>query len=371
MKSILAVVLKVVFFSIIAVSITPIIEASDYFHEEYPDDYPINCSELFDAIYFGDIVRIRSSISNGDDINQSFGDKTPLILAIERKNIDIVHELILLGADLNQVAVFNGRIRSCPIAAALNQPEILMLLLESGADVNRKLYRRATTLHLAAAKGITGLEDAYKSLNILLEFGADVDAKDLDGNTSLHLAAKYKNAKSIGKLLDYGADLYKVDDEQKNALHHIYFSCDKRMLQELVIRKIPLNDKSCKWSALHLACMQNGLSLQKKMELIQWLIEEQKMNVNEYAIFSSNQTTCSTLTAFGYAVGAQKCYEDNFTILEYLVDVGADINAPCMISQYSKPRHQHVGYESIIKWAEDTRDIPSYVIDWLVDQGAR
>lgn len=56
------------------------------------------------------------------------------------------------------------------------------------------------------------------------------------------------------------------------------------------------------------------------------------------------------LTAFGFAVLSQRRYEEDFTVLEYLIEAGADINAPCMISKQFRTGYQHVGYGSILKW---------------------
>lgn len=108
-------------------------------------------SELFDAVYSGDIDSLKICIDSGADVNaiNSFGD-TPLIEAIASDNaknrVAIIKLLIEHGADPD----FKGE-ENCGVLfqAILNKdPEVMEILLSNGADPNfyidgKTLYERA------------------------------------------------------------------------------------------------------------------------------------------------------------------------------------------------------------------------------------
>lgn len=68
-------------------------------------------------------------IDRGADVNATQNGTTPLILAIEAQNIDVVRALLAKGANPN-TPTSGG---STPLRAAANQPEILQLLIAAGA----------------------------------------------------------------------------------------------------------------------------------------------------------------------------------------------------------------------------------------------
>jgi hypothetical protein len=97
------------------------------------------------------------------------------------------------------------------VAAVSNQPEIVDLLVDHGADVNAKGRWGGTALHWAAWRGSADAVDA------LIHRGADVKARsDNDGSTPLFWACRASRASSswsrtnhsaaVRILLDSGAD---------------------------------------------------------------------------------------------------------------------------------------------------------------------
>lgn len=86
-------------------------------------------------------------------------------------------------------------------------------------------------------------------------------------------------------------------------------------------------------------------------------------------LYVGTELRTSTHTAFGFALNAQRNYEDDFSILEYLIEKCADINAPCIINKLPSNK-QYIGYSSILAWAIDTK-LPSYIIEWLQEQGVK
>jgi ankyrin repeat protein len=84
-------------------------------------------------------------------------------------------------------------------AALLGGPDIMRLLLDSGADPNAKNHRNATAL-------LWAVTDAG-AVRLLLERGADPNVKSVEGRTPLYLAATEPAGIDVMKLLlDKGAD---------------------------------------------------------------------------------------------------------------------------------------------------------------------
>lgn len=127
-------------------------------------------------------VFIGLMLDNGVDPNKRDADGgTALHESCELSNVESVRLLLEHGADPNAV---HGVRKISPIHLAYNKPEILELLLDYGADVNRKDDSGRTVLHH------TVVFDNKKCFDILLErsdldFGADT----VDGLTALDVAS--------------------------------------------------------------------------------------------------------------------------------------------------------------------------------------
>ncbi len=83
------------------------------------------------------------------------------------------------------------------IAAFLNFSKGASLLLDQGADVQVRSWRRTTPLHLAASEG------AIESARLLLDYGANADARDGDGLTPIDAALRSGNIAMLRLLQSY------------------------------------------------------------------------------------------------------------------------------------------------------------------------
>jgi ankyrin repeat protein len=281
--------------------------------------------------------------------------------AIAADDFDAVKVLVDNGADINAVIQYysSDKPKSCPLTVALGRPKILKFLVDSGADVNIRLAQRKTPLHYAANN-----EKTFDALCVLMEGGANINARDLYGNTPLHEGIRYK--KIAFALLDNGADLHALNDTGWKPLHLAYQYSDLELLKGLVGRGASLNEFSPGGgNALHSAipsCFTaHEPKRQKNKDLVKWLIEENGMNINQHSRWYDGKD--GSLTPFMIAIGRQEHSEDNFEILEFLLERGANIN----LTMHHNGRHIH---QSALDWANQQK-IPKYIIEWMTKHGAR
>jgi len=151
--------------------------------------------ELLEAILNdADVTEIEKLIDQGADVNfqDQSGIAQVLCLAIAKNNYAVVELLIARGANVNLKDYFVG---ITPIFAALQNPHILKLLLEKGANPNVQIISGQTPLIIAIA------ENQIEIVKILLANGADKTIADLDGKTAVDYA-KEQNLDEIIVLLE-------------------------------------------------------------------------------------------------------------------------------------------------------------------------
>jgi len=145
---------------------------------------------LHEAAAIGDSGRVRAALERepsqlDTDSPEGF---TPLALAAHFGHLDVMRLLIDRGADVNRVATH--RLAVTPLHAALfgRQVDAALLLIERGADVaiarGGPGWKRAgwTPLHYAAGMGFSTL------VQPLLDRGADPSRPDEEGKTPLDVA---------------------------------------------------------------------------------------------------------------------------------------------------------------------------------------
>ncbi|OQR87402.1 hypothetical protein ACHHYP_08891 [Achlya hypogyna] len=106
--------------------------------------------------------------------------------------------------------------------------DIIKLLLDAGANVNRLQKDGSTPLVLAARHGH---DDAVA---LLLEAGADFSCVDSDGNTALHCAVSYGHEGVVRQLINAGASLQQQNKAGETPLH-VAVHCNRQPLLELLL----------------------------------------------------------------------------------------------------------------------------------------
>lgn len=126
---------------------------------------------------------------------------------------ELVRRLLDRGADADRIVIQYKHetyriswVLETPLLLAIKtkKPNLVSLLLERGADLNRPARRgiKRTPLQAACETG------SYKMVELLLKGGANVNDKaaDRDGGTALQMAAKTGSLRIVKLLLDNGAD---------------------------------------------------------------------------------------------------------------------------------------------------------------------
>lgn len=157
---------------------------------------------------------VEEYIASGADVNLNFGTAAHasylLETACHSDSLESVKALLAAKADPNAVSqTHGGRTRGeTPLRAAshVNNPEIVRVLLEAGADVG---------------KGIGALGEVCKTGNaevakLLVDAKAELGCEDSE--TPLHLACGYDHADITQLLVDAGADVNLKDEAGQTPL---------------------------------------------------------------------------------------------------------------------------------------------------------
>ncbi len=159
-------------------------------------------SPVADAAQAGDKAAVRALLKQAADVNAAQGDgMTALHWAAMKNDADLAQTLLYASANVKATTRI-GAYTPLILAAQQGNAEVMEPLIKAGADVNAKTGNGTTPLMFAAASGNT---DAVK---VLLDRGADVNAEESTrGLNAAMFAAASDRASVIDLLASRGADL--------------------------------------------------------------------------------------------------------------------------------------------------------------------
>lgn len=152
--------------------------------------------DFFEAAATGQLGFVKKHLKNQPEVLNQFAIDgfTALGLSCFFNQKAIAYFLLQKGADPNIVSNNDFKVAPLHSAAAINQIEIINMLVQHGANVNAKQSSGVTALHSAAHHGATEI------VKLLLQSGADKKAKTKDEKSALDFA-KEGDFKEIINLL--------------------------------------------------------------------------------------------------------------------------------------------------------------------------
>ncbi len=164
-------------------------------------------------------------------------NKSPLMYAVEANNMEFIECLISLGADLYNID--NNGQNIIAYACKNNNNKILTLLLKS-IDFNKRKeiinhYDNNRYIPLIYSIENNNLEAIY----IIMQYGADLNRKIFNNMTPLMYAIDKNNIDIISALLSLNVDIYSIDDFGRNIIMHASFNRNIEILILLLNRITP------------------------------------------------------------------------------------------------------------------------------------
>ena len=139
---------------------------------------------------------VQHLLTYNADVNKKTVDgRTPLQLALESGNESIIELLVQGGSDVN--VKFSYGETALSVAVGNSWHSVVKLLVHNGADPNGRLLRGRTSLHVVAEVG-----SDREMILYLIEAGADLTLGDENSWTALHLAAHYGHTEAVMVLLE-------------------------------------------------------------------------------------------------------------------------------------------------------------------------
>lgn len=157
------------------------------------------CTALYWAARKGHVQAAELLLARGADTEATGSDWRPLHIACASDSVDVIALLLAHGAHVNAAMEFG--ITPLDFTATQGSPDVARLLLDTGADVNNRDEKTATTpLHRAAIRG------DWDMVTLLVGRGARVDAETFDRATPLFAAAEYGHLEVMQYLMSVDPD---------------------------------------------------------------------------------------------------------------------------------------------------------------------
>ena len=158
---------------------------------------------------------IERAIRLGGDVNSvSLEGETPLLIAMKKKQYDIVEALIKKGADPN--LGWTGLSQDKPIHHLVKerQNDLVKAFLKKGAFVNTRNEEGETSLHHASLGHIN-----VPLIKLLIENGARVRVRSKKGYTPFHFASLMGHTETLKLYTDRGANVNALASKGIRPLH--------------------------------------------------------------------------------------------------------------------------------------------------------
>jgi ankyrin repeat protein len=319
---------------------------------------------FFKAIKKGNLKVVSSYISKGIDPGATYAEIlrdgvsneeytysfSPLEYASWCNQIEVVK---LLMADKEKIADYQNSLnKAFSSSISSENPELIRLLLDAGADVNA----RCQTCYGRAAVQIALEYSNFTLFNELVAKGARIDVSDNKGRTLLHSVATNGNISIAEELLKANLDINAPDEDGATPVLYAAANGNLQLFKLFEEKGADLEVKEKNGSDL----LFNAVTGENDT-LVSYLISKG---------FYVNNTNEDNLTPLLYA-----CYINNMAIVRILVNAGADLNilsndneSPLLLAIWNKNSEMarfilDAGAELIFDYKDLRRDVIKYIKD--------
>ena len=170
--------------------------------------------KLVEAVKAGDIAKVRAAAAAGGNPSvrtRTWPEQTPMLLAIEAKNTEMLKALLELKADPN-AKIGDGEKTTLTEAVRAGQTEMAIALVEAKADINAGEENTRSPFLLAVATA------NKKLIELFAEKGAKLDVVDSKGWSPLSYAVRNGDVPTIEFLVSKSVRTDRRDEDDRTLL---------------------------------------------------------------------------------------------------------------------------------------------------------
>ncbi|MFH1197299.1 MAG: ankyrin repeat domain-containing protein, partial [bacterium] len=269
----------------------------------------LSAQNIFTATVEGNLEKVKTLIDADTKLLQDIDElgNTPLHIAVANQKDNIAKYLIDAGSDVN--AKSNSGETPLHIAAKMRNSDLAALLILKGAFVDVTDASGYTPLSNAIQHHSTMDIESGKleTIKILLENGADINKRGMWNWTPLQIAAEFAPEEIVNHLLDKGAD---IPIEPGQDSYQVLFASCKRGLTNLFNKLI-----------------EKGFDLQVN-RYTNGLIHSASAGGSEKIVETLLTKGFKVMTGDGYGWSPlhSAAEKGKIKVVELLINKGADIN---------------------------------------------
>lgn len=234
-----------------------------------------------------------------------------------------IKKIISQAQNINKVAFFD---KTTPLHRAFQYPNVIKLLLESGANTQVLNNVRYTPFEEAI------IHKCYESVEVFLEFQPDLINKSNNKSTPLSLAIYAESVPITDLLLRRGADYACMNNDNENVIYRAALTYNNEIMQLLHSWNKPIDLNANGETALIHACKKQNY------KLVQFLVSC-KANMDIYdsnfltPLMHAIQLQNEEISLFLINNGAnvQKNIESRYSPLLFAIDKGLTLTAHKLI----------------------------------------
>jgi ankyrin repeat protein len=325
---------------------TPLICSLKKEDDDSFSDFSDQSSNAEPRVPVSELLVAQYLLSRGADVNlKTNAGETALYRAMVHRNVDVIRQLVELGADVNAVTQEGVSVLIQGISET-SDLEIIKLIVKAGADVNHLDSQDKSAVNIA------GTEKHWDIVRYLVENGADAGHKPRHGNPVICDALKTGNLELVTWLINHDALVNVLENFEMPLLHGCKWfknECDKYELIKLLVScGVTLDELNDNGESILHTCINN-------IKIVDFLLEncnnvrfiatydEDNDVIYEVEVHFVNYENGSSRTALHIlcADSHDSDSQNKIQIVRKLIKHGANVNT----SDYSgvTPLHMAVG----------------------------